>query len=264
LIHVNAVQPEDRHHLAMLENLHWLGGICTPDTALQGGLLLGLFAAGTAGSVVHCGPMCGVFVLGQMSERMARLPPERLCEWRRIGSGLLVPYHLGRLTTYAALGALAADSAAVLGRFAWFSRLSAILLTLAALLFLAHAVGRVVPSIARLDRAPRSWGRLIGAVSGRIARGSLFGEYLFGVALGFLPCGFLYAAITAAAATGRPEIGAAAMVAFGLGTAPVLMVIGVAGYAGGRRWNRGVTVAAPVLMVLNAALLLALAWQRLA
>jgi uncharacterized protein len=41
------------------------------------------------------------------------------------------------------------------------------------------------------------------------------------------------------------------------------MVIGVAGHAAGRRWNRSVTVAAPVLMVLNAALLLVLAWQRL-
>lgn len=268
MIHVNAVQHGGGHDLAMLESLHWLGGMCTPDTAMQGGLLLGLFAAGAAGSVVHCGPMCGVFVLGQMSERMARLPPERLCEWRRIGSGLLLPYHLGRLTTYAALGALAADSAAVLGRFAWFGQLSAALLTLAALLFLAHAVGRVLPVKGKMDPmgrdwAPRFWGRLISAVSGQITRGSVFGEYLFGVTLGFLPCGFLYAAIAAAAAAGRPEMGAAAMVAFGLGTAPVLMVIGVAGYAGGRRWNRGVTLAAPVLMVLNAGLLLVLAWGRL-
>jgi uncharacterized protein len=53
------------------------------------------------------------------------------------------------------------------------------------------------------------------------------------------------------------------MVAFGLGTAPVLMVIGIAGQAAGRRWSRGVAVAAPAMMVLNAALLLALAWQRL-
>ncbi len=91
-----------------MESLQWLGSLCTRDTALQGGLLLGLFAAGAAGSVVHCGPMCGVFVLGQVSERMARLPSGQLCERQRIGNGLLLPYHLGRLTTYAGLGALAA------------------------------------------------------------------------------------------------------------------------------------------------------------
>jgi sulfite exporter TauE/SafE len=85
---------------------------------------------------------------------------------------------------------------------------------------------------------------------------------LLGVTLGFLPCGFLYAAIAAAAASARPAMGAAAMLAFGLGTAPSLMVIGIVGNAAGRRWSRGITAAAPVLMVLNAILLLALAWQR--
>ena len=246
-----------------MENLQWLGSLCTADTALQGGLLLGLFAAGAAGSIVHCGPMCGVFVLGQVSERMARLPSERLCERQRIGSGLLLPYHLGRLTTYAGLGALAAGSAEVFGHLSWFGDLSAVLLTIAALLFLTQALGRFLPAMGELSRPPRFWGRLIGIFAWRIPRGSLFGGYLLGVALGFLPCGFLYAALTAAAASARPVIGAMAMVAFGSGTAPVLMVIGVAGHAAGRRFSQGVVVAAPVVMVLNAVLLLVLAWNRL-
>ena len=256
MIHVNARALGVGHHLAMPENFQWLGALCTSTTALQGGLLLGLFVAGAAGSVVHCGPMCGAFVLGQMSERMARLPPERLCEWQRIGNGMLLPYHLGRLTTYAGLGAA---SATALAQFTWFTRLSAVLLTIAALLFLTHALGR----LGRTGRAPRAWGQAIGTLTRRIPRGTLFGEYLLGVALGFLPCGLLYAAIAAASASGSPVMGAAAMIAFGLGTAPVLMLIGVVGYAGGRRWNRGITAAAPALMFLNAALLLALAWQRL-
>ena len=245
----------------MMEGLHWLGAICTSNNALQGGVLLGLFAAGAAGSVVHCGPMCGAFVLGQTSERMARLRSEQLCERRRIGNGLLLPYHLGRLTTYAGLGAFAAGSAAAFGQVAWFARLSAALLVGAAILFLTHAIGRILPSA---GRAPHLWGKLISAFSRRIERGSRRGEYLLGLTLGFLPCGFLYAAITTAAATARPAMGAAAMLAFGLGTAPALMVVGIAGHAAGRRWNRGVMLAAPVLMVLNAVLLLALAWQRMA
>jgi sulfite exporter TauE/SafE len=258
LIHINAVRHDRGHQSAMLETLHWLGGLCTADTVLQGGLLFGLFVAGVAGSVVHCGPMCGVFVLGQMSERMARLPPGQMCERHRISNGLLLPYHLGRLTTYAGLGALAAGSAAVFGQVAWFGHVSAALLVMAAALFLTQAFGRV----AGFDRAPRFWGKSIGAVTRRIQRGSVFGEYLLGLALGFLPCGFLYAAIAAAAGSARPEMGAAAMLAFGLGTAPALMVVGIVGNAAGRRWNRGVTIAAPVLMALNAVLLLALAWQR--
>jgi sulfite exporter TauE/SafE len=262
-MHINASAQGAAHPSAMLDGLYGLGTICSVDTAFQGGLLLGLFAAGAVGSVVHCGPMCGAFVLGQMSERMRRLPAERLCERQRIGNGLLLPYHLGRLTTYAGLGALAAGSVAWFGHQAWFGRLSGVLLVLAALLFMTKALARILPFAGNIDRAPRFWGRMIGAVSRRITRGSLSGDYLLGVTLGFLPCGLLYAAIAAAAASGGSATGAAAMVAFGLGTAPILMVIGDTGYAAGRRWNRGIAAAAPVLMTLNAALLLALAWQRM-
>src|SRR3954469_3330054 len=94
--------------------------LCSPGL-VQGSLLGGLFLAGAAGSVAHCVPMCGGFVLGQAADRMGRLQAGEMCEWRRLRGGLLLPYHFGRLTTYAALGALAAGSAAVLGRAPWFS-----------------------------------------------------------------------------------------------------------------------------------------------
>jgi sulfite exporter TauE/SafE len=248
----------------LMQNLPFLAGLCTPDTAVQGGLLAGLFLAGAAGSVVHCAPMCGAFVLGQVSERMARLPQAQLCEWRRVGSGMLLPYHLGRLITYAALGALVASSASVAARSAWFGHLSAALLVMAALLFLTLAARRILPAWARLDHVPRGWGTLLGRVTRAIPRGTAMGEFLLGVTLGFLPCGFLYAALAAAAAAGQPALGAGAMFAFGLGTAPSLMVVGSAGHAAGRRFQRGVAVAGPVLMAVNAMLLLALAWQRMA
>ncbi len=257
MIHVNARPDGLGQSDGMLESLQWANALCTSDVALRGGLLVGLFIVGGAGGVVHCGPMCGAFVLGRVSERMARLPPDRLCEWQRTRNGLLLPYHLGRLTTYAGLGAA---GAVMFGRLPWFNALSAALLTFAALTFLGHALGRLMPM---RDPMRLYVGRAIGAVTRRIGRGSFGGEYLFGVALGFLPCGFLYAALAAAAASGNPAMGAAAMLMFGLGTAPVLMVIGIAGQAAGRRWNQTAMAAAPVLMVMNAALLLLLAWQRL-
>jgi hypothetical protein len=248
----------------MMTDLHWLGALCSSDAALRGGLVFGLFVAGAAGSVVHCAPMCGAFVLGQVSERMARLPQARLCERQRIGNGMLLPYHLGRLCTYGALGAVAAGSAGVLGQAAWFGWFSAALLVLAAALFLVMALRRVLPGLTSFERAPRFWGVLLGRLARSIPRGSAGGEFLLGIALGFLPCGFLYGALAAAAASGRMATGAAAMVGFGLGTVPGLMVVGIAGHAAGRRWSRGVALAAPVLMAVNAMLLLALAWQRMA
>jgi sulfite exporter TauE/SafE len=87
--------------------------------------------------------------------------------------------------------------------------------------------------------------------------------YLLGVALGFLPCGFLYAALAAAAASADPLHGAVAMLAFGLGTVPALIAVGVAGQAAAHRWQRGVSLASPAVMLVNAALLLLLAFRNL-
>ena len=214
---------------------------------LGGGLLVGLFLAGIAGSTMHCVPMCGGFVLGQAADGMARMPATHLCQWRRITGGALLPYHLGRITTYAGLGALAGLGA---GQLPWLGTISAALLLLAAVLFLLHAA-HLLPG---LERAPAPWSHFVTSAARR-ARGG----YPLGIALGFLPCGFLYAALAAAAASGSPLLGAVAMLASGLGTAPALIAVGIAGHAAGRRWQRGVAVAAPAVMLLNAVLLIALA-----
>lgn len=238
-----------------------LWSLCTP-AAVQGGMLGALFVAGMAGSAMHCVPMCGGLVLGQVADRMARLSGGALCERQRLRAGLLVPYHLGRLTTYAALGALAACSAAVLGRVPWLSALSSALMVLAASMFLFHAATRLLGLRGWTAQAPAGWSRLIRRLTVGLDRGKAPGGYLLGLALGLLPCGFLYGALIAAAATARPEQGAAAMLAFGLGTVPALMIVGVAGQAAGQRWRSQTARVAPAILALNAVLLLGLAWRQ--
>ena len=78
--------------------------------------------------------------------------------------------------------------------------------------------------------------------------------YLLGLALGLLPCGFLYAALVVAAASGGGGFGALAMLAFGAGTVPGLVAVGLAG----RGLHRAIAAIAPVLMLCNAALLTAI------
>jgi hypothetical protein len=223
--------------------------------AWSDGLLLGLFLAGLAGSAVHCVPMCGGFVLGQVADRMARIPAARLCERQR-AAGLLPGYHLGRLTTYAAIGAAAA---AFTGFSTWTAVVSPLLLALGAAAFLLHALRRLFPgaraALPAIDRAPAGWTRAIAWLAEHTAGGS----YPLGVVLGFLPCGLLYAALMSSAASGSALLGGIGMLAFGLGTVPSLVLVGLAGQSLAHGWRRWATRFAPVVLLMNAALLLVLA-----
>ncbi len=253
----------------MTNHFTWIDTLCVPGAIAGAGpaLLLALLLAGATGSVVHCAPMCGPFVLGQVSDRLARIPAARLCEQARLSSALLLPYHAGRLTTYAAIGALAAATGAAARTGAWPGVLPALLLLAGALLFLGHALVRLAPGLRPLlplpEQAPPGWARLVRRLAARVDRNRPGGGFLLGIALGCLPCGLLYAAIAAATTAGSAAGGALAMLAFGLGTVPALVAVGVAGQAAGRAWHRGVAVAAPLVMLVNAAVLAAMAWQRL-
>jgi sulfite exporter TauE/SafE len=244
----------------MTEHLAMLAAWCGPDGP---GLALGLLLAGLAGGPLHCAPMCGPFVLGQAADGMARIPAARLCTFSRIEAGLLAPYHAGRLLTYAGLGALAGG----LGALPGLGRLAPVMLLAGAALFLALAAQRLAPALGRFLPAahpPAFLVRLLGATAGRIDRSGPAGGLLLGLALGFLPCGLLYGALAVAAGSGGAARGAGAMLAFGLGTVPTLAAIGIAGQAAGRALRGRMAAIAPVLLLVNAALLAAAAWQALA
>jgi sulfite exporter TauE/SafE len=231
----------------------------------NGGLLASLFAAGLFGGVSHCAGMCGPFVLSQVAARLEATPASRMSEWHRLAGAAVLPYHLGRTTTYAALGSLAAvatDSLTASGGLHW---LSAGLLLLAALVMLSMAV----PAVKRLlaGRMPQAgwWGRTIGNLAGPLFDQPVgWRGYGLGLMLGFIPCGLVYAALAAAAASGSALSGAIGMLAFAAGTVPSLTAVGLVGHLAGQRWRMQVLRYAPLLLLLNAGVLTWLAWRHVA
>jgi uncharacterized protein len=215
---------------------------CGAPSFAGGGVAMGMLLAGLAASPLHCGPMCGGFVLGQVSDRMALLPMTRLSECQRLRAASLPRYHLGRITTYMALGALAGSGGLLLNQAGGGA---GVFLLLGAALLVAQAARRLRPGI-------------------RLPLGRAFRGYPLGVALGFLPCGVLYAAIAAAAATGSPWGGALAMLCFGMGTIPALLATGWLGVTAGQSFRRQLTALTPAVLVFNAALLMVLGVRMLA
>jgi len=195
------------------------------DPTPLAGLLLGL------ASTTHCIAMCG----GVASALDHGAAPG-------LGRRVLTHggYAVGRLSTYALIGALAGglggtvvdlvgpERAPVLARGARWA-------VGALLLGFALALLGVAP-LARLERlGVPVWRRLRGVVPRLRAAPPLVSALSLGALWGFLPCGMVYGAAAVAALTGSAPAGALFMAAFGLGTVPA--VLGVGAFAGSL-WRR--------------------------
>ncbi|MFQ3621996.1 MAG: sulfite exporter TauE/SafE family protein [Acetobacteraceae bacterium] len=232
-------------------------GACLHDlTALGAGgtiaLAAALFLAGLVGSATHCVGMCGPFVVAQVTAGLAARPT-----LSRLSAGSLLPYHFGRALTYVGLGAVAGLVSGAVVHAAGFRPVLVVLLILGAVLMLSQALVQLaawVPSapVGLADRVARLAAPLLADPRG-------VRRFALGVVLGFLPCGLLYGALAAAAASGSALGGALGMAAFAAGTVPALLGVGLAGAFFGRRFLPAARVLAAPLLLVNAAILGALA-----
>jgi sulfite exporter TauE/SafE len=223
-----------------------------------------LFVAGIIAGFTHCGGMCGPFVLAQV---MSRTPPRAaaLGQLQRLRAAALIPYHLGRLTTYSGLGVFAGGIAGTAVEMTQSRWLLAALLALASTYFILAAV-RALGWMAQETRASHGpFGRIISSFWTRsVTQAGRFGSYPLGVALGFLPCGLIYGALAGAAGTGTALGGGLSMAAFALGTAPGLVTVGYAGSLLVGRF-RGISQKTAIpLLALNMAIAAAFALKALA
>jgi sulfite exporter TauE/SafE len=242
--------------------LAFLASVCgTGHSIALGGIVPALFATGLVGGFAHCAGMCGPFVLAQTAARAGEGPT-----LQRLGAGLLPAYHLGRLTTYTALGALAGGLGATVLQVTGLRWVLAGMLGVAAFLFLLQGlkgVARFGSGTIGAGLAARYVALVAPLLRGVEPERSPFGVYRVGVALGCLPCGFLYAALAAAAASGGALAGGMAMAAFALGTVPSLAAVGLVGALAAERWRSFARALAAPLFLVNAATLAVLAARSL-
>jgi uncharacterized protein len=190
---------------------------------------------GFLGSFGHCVGMCGpitvAFALASQSEPQSKSP-----RWQRqlLFHGLL---NLGRLLSYTLVGASIGAVGSVLiasGQMAGVGSLLRQGLAVATgILLIWFGLVQINPGL--LPRLPllnplganHLHARLNAAMTRLSRQFSWWTPALLGGVWGLIPCGFLYAAQIKAAETGSLWRGAAMMGAFGLGTVPSMLGVGL-------------------------------------
>lgn len=193
-----------------------------------------IFAAFTTALVggLHCAGMCGGFVSAFQLNRPAGVSA------RTLASG----YHAGRISSYAAAGALlGAVGGAVFAQNVVPVQVT--LLAIGGLMLLVLGISMLAGNrwMRRLEGVGQGVWRLVGPYARKVYPPRTRGQaYLAGLAWGWIPCGLVYGVLPLAFVAGGAWQGVIVMVAFGLGTLPSL---GVVDFAASRLSSSGTLVA---------------------
>ncbi len=178
-------------------------------------IILPAFLLGLMGSA-HCLGMCGGIsaALGTANERHT--------------VSLSLAYNVGRVLSYALLGALVGTLAQSLSQplLQLLPQSSRWLRSLAGLMVIAMGfyVAGWWRGLAQLERiGGYVWRHIQPLTRPLLPPKSIGAALLLGELWGFLPCGLVYSSLTWAALSAEPSVGALWMTAFGLGTLPAML-----------------------------------------
>lgn len=187
--------------------------------ATDSALLLSAWAMGMLGST-HCVGMCG----GISVALSFALPEEARRGWRLFA--FQAAYNTGRILTYTVLGVAVGTLAhGILGGWAqspWPRVAAGLLMVLMGLYLAGWWMG-----LQRLERMGGPVWKYLEPLRKIVLPVDRFWKALVAGGLwGFLPCGLVYSALALALARADTAVSGATMLAFGLGTMPVLLVTG--------------------------------------
>jgi sulfite exporter TauE/SafE len=231
---------------------------------MSGVSLVPVFVVGLLGSV-HCVGMCGGIV-GALStlprQAAVRAPagvvpafpvPVRTVTRAPASALNVAAYNAGRIGSYMAAGALAGGLAGSARSLAALPALQAgaywltNLMLVALGLYLMDAWG----GLSRLEQGGRALWRHVQPLTRALGPLDSPGKMLAaGAVWGWLPCGMVYSVLVTAMLSGSATSGAVVMLAFGIGTLPMLVALGLAGARlRAQLQRRGVRVASGLVVL---------------
>lgn len=185
---------------------------------------LAAFAMGLFSSI-HCIGMCGS-IIGTLT---LSLKPEI-----RYKKTTLLPYvfsyNLGRICSYTLAGLIVGFLGTLFSLPLGSEYGHRVLQLLSALIMIGAGfyLAGWFPRFAYIERIGVKFWKLIEPFGRKLMPvGTYTQAYLFGIVWGWLPCGLVYAALSLAATTGDPVRSSITMLAFGLGTLPAVIGVGI-------------------------------------
>ncbi len=182
-------------------------------------LMMGLFSA------MHCLGMCGS-IIGSLTLSLKR----EIRENKRLLLPFIASYNSGRVVSYTLAGLFAGIAEQVLSSPMGEGHGHRILQILSALVMLGaglHIAGWF-PRFAYIEKVGIMFWKRIEPYGRRlIPVDTLPRAFVFGMVWGWLPCGLVYTALALAATTGDVARSTFTMLAFGLGTMPAVMGVGI-------------------------------------
>ncbi|ASU38863.1 cytochrome biogenesis protein [Herbaspirillum sp. meg3] len=202
-------------------------------------ILISMFMIGLLGSV-HCIGMCGGIV-GAFSLAPAGAKPRKpfpvgvKASAQDAGMSVMlrtISYNMGRIASYALTGAIVGgivgSGRLLAGMTLW--QTGAYVFAHAMLIALGLYLMNVWHGLSRLEQLGNLlWKHIQPLTALLLPLDSPLKLMLAGSLWGWLPCGMVYSVLLTAMVSGSAASGAAMMLAFGLGTLPVLLAAGVFG-----------------------------------
>lgn len=190
--------------------------------------LISAFVVGLLGGV-HCAGMCGGIV-GALS--LGIQPGRQL--------PVLLAYNIGRISSYTLAGALMGALGFFFSGLLPVQTAQRVLLTFAGvfLILMGFYLAGWSAALSRVERAGGViWRRIEPLGHGLLPVRTVRQALALGMLWGWLPCGLVYSALVWTVSSGGALQGASLMLAFGLGTLPNLLLMGVAANQL-NRWTR--------------------------